>query len=174
MITVEYADIKNDTPALARRKERKILVNKNVFPDLPEQQQRFIIEHESGHIHLNTSNENLVDQFASREMLGTVQGSLKGSLKAISENLDIKNNPEHQKRYLDQLERSAKYDLTVNGNKKANKILKAIQDMKISNTSNNQISMSGSAGFVWGFGATVFLIILIVVLYLYLTKGKLF
>ena len=38
---------------------------------------------------------------------------------------------------------------------------------------NQNISMSGSSGFVWGFGATVFLILLVIGLYLYFTKGGL-
>ena len=129
MITVKYADLKEQTPAKTERKERLILLNKNVFPYLSEAEQIFILEHEAGHIYRNTSDEFTADAFASSEILGHYKNSLKCSLQALYKDLDF-SNAEHRQRYKEQLKRVAKYDYEVNKNPNALKILNIINEIK--------------------------------------------
>lgn len=126
-MNVVYGKTIGGSPAMVNRNTGTIVVNKAIMSKLTEPEQRFIIEHESGHYYKNTSNEFIADAFASAEMLGTQKGSLKGSLHAL-EHLDLAHNKEHLKRYLVQLQRVAQFDLKKNNNENALKITDMLQN----------------------------------------------
>lgn len=110
------------TPARINRRNGNLYLNTNFFA-LPKNQQKFIIEHELGHYYLNTSNEIKADNFAFEIFAGTEKKSLKGILHAITDNLDIKNNPSHAIRYKNIAEKLINYDITHNNNTKLKKMV---------------------------------------------------
>ncbi len=115
-----------ETPASVNRQTGDIFLNCKIWNKIPENEQKFILEHEKGHFHLNTSNEIKADNYAFSQYAGREKYSLKGILHAIGDRLDIENNPSHKKRYLNIVKKILQYD-ALNGNEKAKQILKKME-----------------------------------------------
>lgn len=79
-----------NTPAKTNRKTKTIYISKVHFDKLDEVSQGLIINHEIGHVLLDTHNEQLCDDYAVQVLLK--QGySLNEILKAIVQTLGKKN-----------------------------------------------------------------------------------
>lgn len=162
------------SPASVNRNSGEILLNEKTFDKIEKDTQDFIIEHEKGHFIEQTSDELSADAYASSNFFGTREESLKKSLKALGQFLDVDGNKNHNERYYAQLKRALAYDYAVNGNVKAFEGLKKLRASEISNfaddSENENISMTGSGGFVFGFFSTTILIIAVIIGYIYLKK----
>jgi len=129
MKIVPVKDLGN-TPAKVSRRTGTIYLNCEIWDKLPKQERKAIFYHEKGHYELNTSNEFEADNYAFERYAGTEKYSLKGLLHALADNLDIKNNSEHKKRYLIITEKLLKFDYEHNHNLKA---LQKLIEMKAYN-----------------------------------------
>jgi len=162
------------SPASVNRNSGEILLNEETFDKIEKDTQDFIIEHEKGHFVEQTSDEISADAYASSNFFGTRNGSLKKSLQALGQFLNVDGNENHNKRYYTQLKRALAHDYAVNGNQKAFEGLKKLRAYEMSNFSGENetenINMTGSGGFVWGFFSTTILIIAVIVAYIYLKK----
>ena len=123
-MTVVFSDDLGNTPAKINRYTGIIQLNNKIWHEIPEIQRRFILLHELGHYYLNTSDEKKADEYAFEHLAGKMPYSLKGILGAISENLDIENNPKHRERYLEIVKKLIQIDAEKFNNKTAQKFLK--------------------------------------------------
>lgn len=170
MRTLKYADT-GTSPASVNRTTGDILINHN-FDAIEKDLQDYILLHENGHFVEQTRSELQADAYASSNFFNSRPGSLKKSLKALSQFLDVNGNNAHNKRYYEQLKRALAYDYITNNNEKA---IEGLNELRKKETYNfnqdeNNINMTGSGGFVWGFFSTVVLIIAIIAIYIYLKK----
>ncbi len=167
-----YADI-GSSPASVNRRTGDILLNERTFDNIEKDIQDFILEHEKGHFVEQTSNEITADSYASSHYFGTRKKSLKKSLGALGNFLNVDGNAVHNERYFYQLKRALAYDYAMNNNEKALIGLQKLKQKESSNSNfdgNNNIEMSGGAGFTLGFFSTIGFMILIIVGIIYLSK----
>lgn len=123
---VIFSDEIGDTPANANLRTRIIKLNPEYWKLLNDDQKAYIIEHEAGHINLQTHNEFEADDYASMRYFAAKR-SPKQSVFAISKVLPLTN--EEQRRRLNlQLQRAVKYDYTVNKNINALKYLNKMSE----------------------------------------------
>jgi len=118
MIRVIRADNLGDTPAVCSRAKQIIWINGRIWDKLPITYRNFILEHERGHIILNTRSEFDADKFASDRTLGTQPMSIKDSVKVLLFALP-KQSAEAKRRIYEQAQRALQYDYFVNENEKA-------------------------------------------------------
>jgi len=121
------------TPARVHRPTGTVFLNKDFWHLLSEQDKKFILAHEKGHFCKQTKSEIQADMFAFNEFYGTEPESLRKIVKVISENLNIKSNPEHQKRYKTIVFKALITDWIYNNNKNAYKILNKMEKETIYN-----------------------------------------
>jgi hypothetical protein len=77
-----YAEMGNN-PASVEMGTKDLILNRDRFPKLPKFTQKFIIEHEKGHLKYDTDNEQLADAHALQTLYKTEKRSLKKSIKAL-------------------------------------------------------------------------------------------
>jgi len=87
-----FAEMGNN-PASVEMGTKDLIINKDRFPKLPKFTQKFIIEHEKGHLLYDTDSEELADKHALHSLYKTENRSLKKSVKALVDIL-----PEDNKR----------------------------------------------------------------------------
>jgi hypothetical protein len=97
------------SPAIADFYERTITLNEPIFSQYDPFTQRFIIEHERGHLALNTHDELAADNHAFEALAGKVPGSLRKSVEALEVSLPY-THPEHYERRRQQLRRALRWD----------------------------------------------------------------
>ncbi len=97
------------TPAQVDRRTGEITVNPDVFYNLTPFQQRFVIMHELGHYHLQTTSEVEADAYAFDQLIGSEYKSLKQCLGSIAELLDDDNETKAE-RYKALYIRALKWD----------------------------------------------------------------
>ena len=99
-IKIEYdrthPDLK-DCPAGADQQNAVIVINPDLFNQLTPFQQKFVIQHETGHIMLRTYDEIQADAYAFDRLAGTEFRSLKQCLETL-ETLLVPGLPEVDKR----------------------------------------------------------------------------
>lgn len=112
------------TPARVNRATGELQLNLDVWPHLTREQKIFVLQHEAGHVALNTSNEHAVDAYAF-EQFAKDGHSLKASVGALTDLLTF-STPEHYQRAHNQLRRALEYDAFVNNHKPAMEALNAM------------------------------------------------
>ena len=80
-------------PASVEMDSKELILNRDTFPKLPKFTQKFIIEHEKGHLAHDTDSEELADAYALKSLYKSEHKSLKKSVKALVDIL-----PEDNKR----------------------------------------------------------------------------
>ena len=119
MLKLKYVDdLGSSTPARVNRITGECLINKKVWNHLPEAYKKFILLHEEGHYVLQTTDEFEADAYAFDKYAGKAKGSLKNSIKALSDILPFITN-EQKDRLNEQIKRALLYDFQKNGNKNA-------------------------------------------------------
>lgn len=98
-MNIRYADNLGITPARVIYATGEILLNREIWDDLPGAYQDFIIAHEEGHYNIPTTNELMADHYALMKLAGTESNSLKNAVKTICDLLPG-NSPVHQMRIL--------------------------------------------------------------------------
>lgn len=111
---ITYMKDIGSTPARVNRRTRELLINMKIWPGLKPEHKRFVLLHEEGHVVLNTSNEEAVDDYAFKKYAAEGH-SLTESVKALTHLLK-EGNPQHVKRAALQLNRAKRYDYFVNKN----------------------------------------------------------
>lgn len=119
---VVFSNEIGETPANCNLKTRIIKLNPDYWKILNDEQRFYVLEHEAGHINLQSHSEFDADQYASTQYLKSGR-SPKQSVFAISKVLPL-TNYEQRKRLEMQLERASEYDYSINKNNNALKILK--------------------------------------------------
>jgi len=119
---VTVPDLGN-TPARVHRPSGTVFLNSRIWQTLSEPIKKFILLHEEGHYILQTADEKKADQYALNHFAGTEKNSLRKINHAISSQLDILYNPEHQSRYDAIVLELLLTDYIKFGNEKAYKIL---------------------------------------------------
>lgn len=98
----------NPSPARCNRSTGEIWINDSVWLGIKPAHRLFILLHELGHIHLNTSDELAVDKFASHHYI-KMGYSLNESVKSLSRIL-TGTSPQHIDRVRNQIERATEID----------------------------------------------------------------
>lgn len=98
-MVVTFSDSLGDTPAKVNRETGEIFLNSNVWDTLPPAYQAFILEHETGHYKLQTTNELEADHYAFNQLAGKSYESLKNTVRVLGEVLPY-TTPEHGLRLL--------------------------------------------------------------------------
>jgi hypothetical protein len=70
-------------PASVEMGTKDLILNRDEFPKLPKFTQKFIIEHEKGHLLYDTDDEQRADEHALKSLYKTEHKSLKKSIKAL-------------------------------------------------------------------------------------------
>jgi hypothetical protein len=105
-----YKNIPHETsPAIADLYDGVITVNTPVFRRFDDFTQRFIINHERGHIDLGTTNELEADAYAFRQVAGREPLSLRKSVMALQKALPF-THPGHEERLRAQVRRALLWD----------------------------------------------------------------
>lgn len=104
-----YHPYMGDSPIICLRDERKIIIDPLTFYALPKFDQRFWIEHEKGHIELDTDNEFEADEFAFNSLVNTEYRSMKKMIGAINRLL-IRGDNEQEARKARLVELCYKWD----------------------------------------------------------------
>ena len=113
------------SPAYTNPSRGEVHINRPVFDKLTRDHQNFIVLHELAHRY--TEDEFMADQIAFTNLM-----KLKNSPKIASSALFSALSgiiPEHRERYLRMLATAAEYDLRVNGNRNALKVLERITNL---------------------------------------------
>ena len=113
------------SPAYTNPSRGEVHINRPVFDKLTRDHQNFIVLHELAHRY--TEDEFMADQIAFANLM-----KLKNSPKIASSALFSALSgiiPEHRERYLRMLATAAEYDLRVNGNRNALKVLERITNL---------------------------------------------
>jgi hypothetical protein len=118
-IVWEGYDTMGENPASVEMDTGKIILNRDVFPNYSKFTQLFILEHERGHYKLSTDSEEEADTYALNKLYKSTNKSLKKSMKAITDFLDIENP-----RVLSLYKKALTIDSKYNNNKKAKDELK--------------------------------------------------
>jgi hypothetical protein len=105
------------SPAVADFYEQTITLNKPVYSQYDGFTQQFILNHERGHLALNTHSELEADAYAFKAVAGKQPYSLRKSIEALEKTLPF-NTPEHVARY-DMLVRQALEWDAAHGNEAA-------------------------------------------------------
>lgn len=92
-------------PASVDMATGELILNKDVFYKKSKFTQKFIKEHERGHLLLDTDNEELADEYALSKLYKTEKKSLKKSIKALTEFL-----PDDDRRIANLYEEALKLD----------------------------------------------------------------
>jgi hypothetical protein len=109
-VEIVYKNIPGETsPAIADLYDGVITVNEPVFRRFDDFTQRFILNHEQGHIALATGNELEADAYAFRKMAGREPLSLRRSVRALQEALPF-THPAHEERLRRQVRRALIWD----------------------------------------------------------------
>lgn len=114
--SIEFSDsLPCDTPARTHRPSGKVWVNSNyIGGNIRKPYWQFILDHEEGHIVLNTSSELEADAYASAKFFNKYALTPFDSVKALTEVLPV--NTEEQKLRVElQKQRAAKFDCEHNG-----------------------------------------------------------
>jgi hypothetical protein len=90
-------------PASVEMGTKDLILNKDTFPRLPKFTQKFIVEHEKGHLLYDTDSEELADAHALQSLYKTERKSLKKSIKALVDFLP-ENDPRIETLYNKALE----------------------------------------------------------------------
>jgi len=109
---------------------------------MPDFRKRFIIEHEKGHFNLDTRSEFEADDYAFRKLAGTQPGSLKETVKSISQVLTFRN-PEHLQRLSEIIKKALDFDYKHNGNERAKEALDRLNELS-KNQKLNTFNMNSS------------------------------
>lgn len=104
------------TPARANHVTGVIEISKAHFKNMPETYKQFVIEHEKGHLKLNTRNEFAADEYAMNKLLKKGY-PLTEILQSLTRVLSHKD-PQHYGRTLRLFNNLRNYDYFVNNNKK--------------------------------------------------------
>ncbi|MDR0606372.1 MAG: hypothetical protein LBG80_19020 [Bacteroidales bacterium] len=118
-IVWEGIETMGENPASVEMDTGKIILNRDVFPKYSKFTRQFILEHERGHYKLSTDSEEEADTYALNKLYKSTNKSLKKSMKAITDFLDV-DNPRVVSLYRKALIIDSKY----NNNKKAKEELK--------------------------------------------------
>lgn len=117
---VYIADI-GQTPARVNRVTGDLYLNEKTWHNLTEEEQRFILLHELGHLTLQTKDEVKADSFAFLNF-AEEGNSLRGGVSALINNLNFQN-AEHLHRVKALTTLAALYDAGKNGENKSLQIL---------------------------------------------------
>ena len=80
-----------NNPASVEMDSKELILNRDRFPFLPNFTQKFIVEHEKGHLAYNTDSEELADAYALKSLYKSEHKSLKKSIKALADILPEEN-----------------------------------------------------------------------------------
>lgn len=105
---VQVDSLGGSTPARVHRPSGTMFIDKRKFAEMPADERFYVLLHEAGHATLNTRNEDLADDFASKQYINAGY-PLSGSVRALTRNLGF-NKPGHWERANNQLDRALKYD----------------------------------------------------------------
>ncbi|MDR0667618.1 MAG: hypothetical protein LBF90_03245 [Prevotellaceae bacterium] len=109
------------SPAVADFYEQTITLNEPAYSQFDDFTQRFILQHERGHLALDTLDEMAADRYAFDALAGSEPYSLRKSVEALENSLPY-TNPEHYARLRQQLRRALEWDAN-HGNPDAAKAL---------------------------------------------------
>lgn len=111
------SSVLQDCPAAVDMETGLIDVNKDVWDNFDDFQQKFILAHEEGHFVLDTDYEDEADAYALKKLFKTVPRSLKRSLETLYK-VGIMDKERLERLYVECLKLDA-----ANGNRRAAKIL---------------------------------------------------
>jgi Zn-dependent peptidase ImmA (M78 family) len=97
-----------DCPAGTNRHTGLIVINPDLYNQLTAFQQKFTIQHELGHINLQTDDEIEADGYAFDQLAGTEFMSLKQCVEFLEQVLIV--HPENEKRIEALYQRALKWD----------------------------------------------------------------
>ena len=132
---ITFVDTLGSTPARVNRLTGEIVVSKKFWEKLPKPYRRFIIEHEKGHYHLQTTNELAADRYAFEKMAGKFHKSLKTMVKTLADVLPFRTQS-HQVRLLNLYKMALEHDQQNNPQPQTERELEDIKK-RLSNFSNN-------------------------------------
>jgi len=87
MLSIVGREQLQDCPAavvVSKWRDPEFLINRQVFAQLPEAQQRFVLLHETGHWLLKTPSETAADTFALHATAGTEHDSLRNAVRTLA------------------------------------------------------------------------------------------
>lgn len=94
-----FSDSIGDTPAMVDRETGDVYLNSNTWHTLSTPFQAFILEHETGHYKLQTTNELKADAYAFGQIAGKQPESLKNTVRVLFDVLPY-TSPAHKMRLL--------------------------------------------------------------------------
>lgn len=131
-----FSDSIGSTPAKVNRETGEIFLNSNVWNDLPQPYQAFIIAHEIGHFQRQTTNELEADHYAFEQIAGTFPESLKNTVRVLYGVLPY-TNPTHGLRLLNMYRLALCYDYQQQPTAERLQEIKAVENDILKNYSNN-------------------------------------
>lgn len=119
--SIEFVANLGNSPASTHRPSGKVWVNSSFLgPQMRKRYWDFILDHEEGHIVLDTKCEFKADAYASAKFFNKYCADPMDSVKALTEVLPM-NTPEQRERVKRQTERAQKFDCEHNGKCKPDK-----------------------------------------------------
>lgn len=113
--SIEFVDNLGSSPASTHRPTGKVWVNKSFLgPQMRKRYWDFILDHEEGHIVLNTKSEFAADAYALTKFLNKYAAEPMDAVKALTEVLPM-NTAEQRERVRIITEKAQKFDCEHNG-----------------------------------------------------------
>jgi hypothetical protein len=138
---IQYTD-QITGPAAVDRKTGILYINQNIWHDLSAATQRFVLNHEAGHLEANTSDEFLADSIAFDKYIKQ-SDSLKDAVKGMSDGLSF-TKQEHYDRFDALLIKALEHD-AASGNELAQDFLDELEE-----SDNSQIDSHSSLNAFFG------------------------